>query len=208
MYPEKPKNKAKRGAVSRTRAALLIIILLIIIGSGSLSYFLLKQPTTIELNSVVAVRIFDGWAGLSPISPHSRTYDLTMNYGVLEGQATFTVGTEPLTSQVAVTIPAEVVAAFLEKLEEARLNRGRYTPLFDHTDDYPNVVIHIDREYDSIEIYSQSQGDEHIPWGATVDGNDYTINSVIPAEALVLLEPYLHGDVLQELINEAMSTPR
>ena len=207
MFPEKPKNKAKRDANSRPKLTLLVMVLVLALG-GMVGFLLLRQSIPLQLNDVIAVRIQDSWAGLSPASPQNSRYTLTIVDGALHGSAEYSVGYEPdIIAEESVMIPPEVVTAFLDKLEEAQLTHGSYTPLIEWTDDYPRISIQIDTTRGMVEIYSQSQGTEHIPWGATFDGNDYTINSGIPAQALAILEPYLHRDVLRGLIDEAMSPP-
>jgi hypothetical protein len=42
-----------------------------------------------------------------------------------------------------------------------------------------------------------------VPWGASIGGKDYVIDSPAPAEAIAILDPYLKREVQQQLIDQA-----
>lgn len=207
MVDEKPKKKPKRKPFSRSQKILLAALPLIATVSVLLLiYFAI--PVQLQLNDVQAVTITDRWGGLG--IPTLITYNLTMTEGSLAGPVTFGAGfdmsvgdmTLAATREDTVSIPPQIVAAFLEKLEESRLRPGQYTPNIQWTDDYPSITISLQTASGTIEVYSQSQAEEHIPWGADVQGRTYVINSGIPAQALAILAPYLKREILDELMNE------
>ena len=109
-----------------------------------------------------------------------------------------------VTSTESIAIPADVASAFLQKVAAFPIKEGTYTPAITHSDDNPLLTITVDTPGEgTLTIYSQSQGDQHIPWGASIAGKDYVIDTPAPAEAIALLDPYLKREVRQQLIDES-----
>ncbi len=156
-----------------------------------------------EIPAAPAINIRDDWAGLSKSSPQLAHYLLDRTVDGLTGTAEFSAGTEPVTTTAEITIPESVVQDFLGKLAAVPLKEGIYTPKIDHTDDSPNISITIQVDSGIVSFYSQSQGDDHLPWGASIANKIYVIDTPDVAQALALLEPYLKKDVLQQVIDEA-----
>lgn len=155
-----------------------------------------------------AFRLRDDWSGLSTTSPITILYSVTKGAdGSFSGTGNFSVaeGTpKAVTSTVDIDIPADVAKAFLQKVVDFSIKEGAYTPVISHTDDYPLLTITVDTPGEgTMTIYSQSQGDQHVPWGASIMGKDYVIDSAAPAEAIALLDPYLKREVRQSLIDQA-----
>jgi hypothetical protein len=122
-----------------------------------------------------------------------------------EGQANFSVGGysgHPRTSTENLSIPLDVVHEFLRTLVKTPLEKGEYVPLFEHTDDYPEVKIEVALKEIPIVFLSSSQGEGNAPWKVTIGKDEYISRSTIPADALKLLMPYLKNDVLETLIQQ------
>jgi hypothetical protein len=161
-----------------------------------------------DVTSATAFRLRDDWSGLTTVSPITILYSVTKAAdGSFAGTGDFSVaqGTaKAVTSTVNITIPADVAQSFLQKITALPIEEGAYTPVITHTDDNPLLTVTLDTPGEgTLTVYSQSQGDQHVPWGASIAGKDYVINSPAPAEALALLDPYLKRDVRQQLIDEA-----
>lgn len=204
MFPEKPKNKRKNSESRRNQLVIVLASAIIIMGVAAIFVILpILFPTDITISNVKTVSIQHDWTGLSPIAPLKAGYQLTAQEdGSLTGTAIFAVSYEGDMQTVDIEIPADIAQAFYDKLESSKLDIGTYTPFFQWTDDYPSFDIVIETEDATVAVYSTSQGEFHVPWGATIDGEDFTINSAVPAEALTMLEPYLKLDVQQDMVND------
>lgn len=203
MILEKRKNKPKNDEVSRSQLIALTILMFIGIGFIAIIGILASTGTPcIHMNNVRTVHIQNYWTGLSPIAPIQADYDLRMQEdSTLTGTATYKITYDELTETVDIVIPADVVEAFNNKLSTIDLEREAYTPLIEWTDDYPSLSIIVETKTAVYKVYSGSQGENHVPWGATVDNEEFTVNSAIPAEALIILEPYLKLDVQEAMID-------
>lgn len=158
-----------------------------------------------QLPEATALNIRDDWSGASPVSPVLAHYYLTRSSGALTGLADFSVGEfqgRPITTTDTVTIPAEVVSDFLNRLSEVPLTEGNYVPRQDAVEN-TNISLTITVPAGTIFFYTQSQGDDHTPWAATLDTTTYVIDTPAVAEAFALLEPYLKRDVLESLVKRA-----
>jgi len=75
--------------------------------------------------------------------------------------------------------------------------------VFDHTDDYPRLFIQINLSHTVVIFSSESQGEGYTPWQVTVGEVVYITDSIIPAEALTALAPYLKPEGLEDLLQQA-----
>lgn len=204
MLSEKPKNKRKNSEQqSKTQLIFLAAAIIILIAFASVFMMMPSLfPTEIKISDVQSVHIQYRWSGLSPIAPIQADYDLRMQEdGTLTGTATYKITYDELTETVDIVIPADVVEAFNNKLSTIDLERETYTPLIEWTDDYPSLSIIVETKTAVYKVYSGSQGENHVPWGATVDNEEFTVNSAIPAEALIILEPHLKLNVQEAMID-------
>jgi hypothetical protein len=162
-----------------------------------------------ELSTAYSITIIDNWDGLAPDAPINSLYTLKnptehIEDGQFQGSALFSVGgnfadTKKETAQISV--PKDVIQAFLQRLSEVSPENGTYQPFMEHTDDYPEITIRVlYGNAKTIEFYTTSQGDEHIPWKVTYNSNSYVVKSGIPMQALEILKPYLAQDVLDNLV--------
>ena len=163
----------------------------------------------VQLTQAHSIRIQDDYEGFSPISPVNAHYNikLSQNQKQFIGKASFVVGGRSFPesrrrqASADLTIPFEAVQTFLRMLDSSPLKEGNYIPLINQGDDYPSFSIEIKLELKTgtVVFFTQSQGDDHVPWGVVFKRKEYVINSDVPAKALSQLKPYLKPDVLERL---------
>ena len=95
--------------------------------------------------------------------------------------------------QINSTVSSDAVRKFIVALADCPCTPGRYTPLIEHPDDNVHFVIVFHSGVRTFSLYTDSQGVDGMPWGLTMDGKDYTINSMLPGQALDALLPALAG---------------
>lgn len=160
-----------------------------------------------QLTSTQSITMRDDWAGLSKASPIRAHYTLSrLPDGAMTGLADFAAGEQSgvaITATETITIPAAVVSDFLDRLAAIPLKAGDYVPNSEHTDDYPNIAITIQLSAGTASYYTQSQGDNHVPWAINIANETYVVDSTEIADAYALLTPYLKKDVLDQVVGEA-----
>jgi tetratricopeptide (TPR) repeat protein len=149
------------------------------------------KPEMRSLTEARTIRIKEGWGGYGP--GRSSEYELQRDANSFKGVAHFE--TEQRSGDQNVSIPLGIVTAFLKKLGESRLQDRQYVPYIDHTDDYPHVEIEVSTPAATVRFYSESQGEDHVPWAATIGNTTYVISSDVPARALESLSSYLERKV-------------
>lgn len=159
----------------------------------------------IDSGMVISVAIVDSWTGLSLLAPIESQYNLNAGADGLDGTAHFSVAgyTDPITATVAISIPLADWQEALTALAGTPLESGPYLPVFSHTDDYPSVAFVIATSDQELRFESQSQGRNYVPWKVTVNGREYVTFGDSPARALQVLKPYLAGNILETLLDEA-----
>lgn len=183
------------------RILLLVILSAALAGCGAIER--LFTPTIrLDLGDVQSVTIEQSWVGLAPM--YASTYTLTEKDGAWIGSVVFMYGfDETVTQEEDINIPAEAVARFIRIMETAPAYEGEYDPYFDHTDDYPYIGFTFGTDAGAVEVFSGSQGEFAVPWGARIDGVEYTIDSDIPARALDEIAPYLKYEERQAFLDDA-----
>jgi hypothetical protein len=208
MSSKKSKSKSKPMKPKLIEILALFIVLLVIIFISIVTIFNYPTfPIRMNFTAVKSITIQDNWTGYSNLSPIQVNYQLTFQNGALIGTGNFSIASQQNNYQaqaIPIEIPIPVTQAFFQKLKEIQLIEGHYSPNIQKTDDYPSLSITLDTRRETIEIFSQSQGKEHIPWSAYMRDKEYIIESGIPAEALAIIEPYLSKDVLENLIVDFM----
>ena len=142
------------------------------------------------LGNARAIRVSNAWNGLG--TPSRSDYTLRRGAGGFAGGPT--TGAEAQRAGDAVSIPMDTAQSFLKMLGDSRLEDREYVPRFEHTDDYPTIEIEITLDNGPVSFHTESQGADHVPWAATIDGKTYVIPSAVPARALELLAPFLARD--------------
>jgi hypothetical protein len=156
--------------------------------------------------TVTRLAITDVWSGMSPWSPIARTAELLRQPDdSFSGSVMLEVGDGPnqIIETLSRQVPREVAAAFLRLLAAIQPQPGTYQPLCTHTDDFPRLGIILESTGFGARFYTESQGEDHVPWGLTVAGVDYTVTSAAPAQALRLLDPHVGSRELEAILERA-----
>ncbi len=170
----------------------------------------ITQPP--ELHTATLVQIKNDWNGYSDITPIVRHYKLKPQTSGMAGNGHFAVGGygaynihQQYTKKIS--IPDPITRRFFQKLSETRMQHSsKYQPIRNHSDDYPAVTIQITTPRQEITFFSSSQGKSYIPWQIKTKGTTYISNSASPAEALVLLKPYIDHPGLEQVISKRRSS--
>jgi hypothetical protein len=167
-----------------------------------------ESQLPVVLTEARIIRIEDDWGGFSPFSPLKAHYQLQRGASDFSGKATFSARRYARFSKEVVediSIPIDKANGFLSTLSGVRITPGKYVPRIEHTDDYPSIRIQIELKDQKIDFFTESQGERHVPWGATISGKSYIVDSDLPSRALESLRPYLKRDVLTRLVNSIQS---
>jgi hypothetical protein len=158
-------------------------------------------------SATVAITIQDSWTGLSPLAPIEAWFRLEPATDYFSGTAEFSVAgyTDAITRSVPITVPLAVIEEFLALLESTPLEVGKYKRLFNHTDDFPSIIIAVECSAGDLGFASESQGRRHIPWRVVVGQDQYVTYADTPAQALDLLDPYLAREVQEALFDLALA---
>jgi hypothetical protein len=158
-------------------------------------------------SATVVITIQDSWTGLSPLAPIEAQFRLEPATDYFSGTAEFSVAgyTDAITRSVPITIPLAVIEEFLALLESTPLEVGKYKRLFNHTDDFPSILIAVEGRAGDLRFASESQGRRHIPWRVVVGQDQYVTYANTPAQALDLLDPYLAREAQEALFDLALA---
>jgi hypothetical protein len=161
----------------------------------------------IDSSAFLTITIADDWTGLSPLAPIEAYFRLEPTTDNFSGMAEFSVAgyTDAITRSVPISVPLAVIEELLALLESTPLEVGEYKPVFNHTDDFPAIVIAVEGRAGDLGFASESQGSRHIPWRVVVGEDHYVTYADTPAQALDLLDPYLAREVQEELFNLALA---
>jgi hypothetical protein len=161
----------------------------------------------IDSSAILTITIADDWTGFSPLAPIEAYFRLEPTTDYFSGMAEFSVAgyTEAITRSVPISVPLAVIEELLALLESTPLESGKYKPVFNHTDDFPAIMIAIEGRAGALEFASSSQGSRHIPWRVVVDQDQYVTYADTPAQALDLLDPYLAREVQEALFDLALA---
>ena len=161
----------------------------------------------IDSSAILTITIADYWTGLSPLAPIEADFRLQPTTDYFSGMAEFSVAgyTDAMTRSVPISVPLAVIEELLALLESTPLEVGEYRPVFNHTDDFPSIVISVEGGAGDLGFASQSQGSRHIPWRVVVGQDHYVTYADTPAQALDLLDPYLAREVQEELFAQALA---
>ena len=135
------------------------------------------------LPSATALRITEGWMGLTPIGPLAHHYELSATDAGFVARLVCHAGTREL-AQPDQTIPRDSLAPILAQLRTVEVTTGTYAPRIEHTDDYPNLSIEIDSPAGTLAFTSGSQGEDAEPWQIATGSDTAIVASAIPGQAL------------------------
>ena len=161
----------------------------------------------VDSSSIVVITIADYWTGLSPLAPIEADFRLEPATGHFSGMAEFSVAgyTEAITRSVLISVPQATIDELLTLLASTPLEVGEYKAVFNHTDDFPSIIITVEGKAGSLGFGSESQARGHIPWRVVVDQDLYVTYADTPAQALALLDPYLAREVQEALFDLALA---
>jgi hypothetical protein len=161
----------------------------------------------IDPSAILTLTIADDWTGLSPLAPIEAYFRLEPATGYFSGTAEFSVAgyTDAMTRSVPISIPLAVIDELLVLLESTPLEVGEYKRVFNHTDDFPAIMIAVEGRTGNLVFASESQGSRHIPWRVVVGQDHYVTYADTPAQALDLLDPYLAREVQEALFDLALA---
>jgi hypothetical protein len=171
----------------------------------------ITQPQ--QLHQATLVQIKNDWNGYSDITPIVRHYKLKPQASGMAGNGHFAVGGygayhihQQYTKRIS--IPDPITRQFFQKLSETKMQHSsKYQPVRSHSDDYPAVTIQVTTPQQEITFFSNSQGQHYIPWQIKTKGTTYISNSAAPAEALLLLQPYIDHPGLEQVISKRRLSP-
>ncbi len=172
----------------------------------------LVQHSQANLASVLQARqveIANDWNGYSDITPVLRHSKLRLEQQQLVGNAYIAIGGYGAAgihqqNTTKVKIPVAITAKFLAALAKTPLQIGAYQPKLQWVDDYPSIKIQIRTDRQQVIFSSRSQGRDHTPWQIKIIQADktteYISNSAFPAQALLILAPYLDRPGIESII--------
>ena len=161
----------------------------------------------IDPSAILTITIGDHWTGLSPLAPIEAQFRLEPTTDHFSGIAEFSVAgyTDAITRSVPISVPLAVIEELLALLESTPLEVGEYQPVFNHTDDFPSIMIAVEGRAGDLGFASESQGSRHSPWRVMVGQDHYVTYADTPAQALELLDPYLAREVQEALFDVALA---
>ena len=118
---------------------------------------LIRQfPELADLSDAKVVVVGIRWLGLSTLSPMIADYLLDLHEDQFAGQGQFKVDDAPAVSR-PITVPGDVMRAFLAVASKVRMVEGEYKPRIDHTDDYPSLEFDVATKQGLLRIGTSSQ---------------------------------------------------
>ena len=110
---------------------------------------------------------------------------------------------------VDITIPLSVVQDFLQNLTQIPITAGKYKPVMEATDSFPDIGYNVETPVGTLSFYTYSGNEDlyhpsvgyNLPWGFSFANREFVIDSPLAAQALSTLKPYLHEEVLQQLLD-------
>jgi hypothetical protein len=162
-------------------------------------------PSLADLPQAAALAIQLGWQGLSPISPVEADYLLELHNDQFAGKGEFRVATATATRNI--TVPRDLVRAFLVAATKVSLVEKDYQPHITHTDDYPFVAVVVPTKQGDLHIETRSQPQrsasgkywDATPWAISHAGRTF----VVAADDLdQALEPLWHRLQYDEVTGE------
>jgi hypothetical protein len=168
---------------------------------------LFPELTNLPATTTLAIAI--GWLGLSPLSPIDAVYSLALRNDQFEGDGKFSVAAASATR--AVTIPSDIVRAFLVAVTKVELVEKDYTPRITHTDDYPSLSVMVQTGRGVLQIGTRSQQQrpksgtyvDRTPWAITYLGRTFVVTASDLDQAFDPWESHLqYGEAIDEQANK------
>lgn len=162
-----------------------------------------------NLNKVTSIKIVDEWSGYNPLAPFIARYNIVVGKDRVTINAVHSVGPEnyvPLQESFEISYGPEILTDFLEQVAETSLEEGKYEAAWFYTDSYPSIEVKLKVGNRQLKLFTSSQGEYNLPWGATYNKKEYVISSPSLAQAYETLLGYSDHSRLQILIEHAEKT--
>jgi hypothetical protein len=141
----------------RLASAALVLAIGFAVAATTRSTTLARQfPELADLSETKTVVIGIRWLGLSTLSPMIANYLLELHDDQFAGQGQFKVADAPAVSR-PITVPRDVMRAFLAVASKVRMVEGEYKPHIDHTDDYPSLEFDVATKQGLLRVGTSSQ---------------------------------------------------
>ncbi len=169
---------------------------------------LMRQfPELADLSETKTVVIGIQWLGLSTLSPMIADYLLELHDDQFVGQGQFKVAEAPAVSR-PITVPGDVMRAFLAVASKVRMVEGEYQPRIEHTDDYPSLEFDVATKQGLLRIGTRSQLKDaesgtyldRTPWSISYLNRSFVVTASDLDRAYEPFGQYLRDDeIFQEL---------
>ena len=119
----------------------------------------------IDPSATLTITIGDYWTGLSRLALIEAQFCLEPTTDHFSGMVEFSVAgyTDAITRSVPISVPLAMLEELLALLESTHLEVGEYQPVFNHTDDFPSVMIAVEGTAGTLGFASESQGSRAYP---------------------------------------------
>ena len=163
-----------------------------------------------DCRSTRVIVIRDYWDGLSRHAPVVALYELHRDRrGGFSGDGFLSARTVGQHS-VRLSLRASTASRFFEEIAAARLSPGEPHQDEVWTDDFPkiDIALHAGNCDDGGDVrlavlFTESQARYHVPWGARVEGNVWTISGEEIGRTFARLRRSLKRPMLDRLMREA-----
>jgi hypothetical protein len=171
-------------------------------------------PELADLSETKTVVIGIQWLGLSPLSPMIADYLLELHDDQFVGQGQFKVAEAPAVSR-PITVPRDVMRAFLAVASKVRMVEGEYEPRIEHTDDYPSLEFDVATKQGLLRIGTRSQLKDaesgtyvdRTPWNISYLNRSFVVTASDLDRAYEPFGQYLRDDeIFQELGKNVMES--
>ena len=176
---------------------------------------LIRQfPELADLSDTKIVVIGIQWFGLSDLSPMTADYLLELHDDQFAGQGQFKVAEAPAVKR-PITVPRDVMRAFLAVASKVRMVEGEYKPRIEHTDDYPSLEFDIATKQGLLRIGTRSQLKDaesgpyldRTPWSISYLNRSFVVTASDLDRAYEPFGPYLREDeIFKELRKNVMES--
>jgi hypothetical protein len=171
-------------------------------------------PELADLSDAKTVVIGSQWLGLSTMSPMIADYLLELHDDQFVGQGQFKLAEAPAVSR-PVTVPRDVMRAFLAVASKVRMVEGEYEPRIEHTDDYPSLEFGVATKQGLLRIGTQSQLKDaesgtyldRTPWSISYLNRSFIVTASDLDRAYEPFDQYLREDeIFKELRKNVMES--
>jgi hypothetical protein len=201
----------------RLASAALVLAIGFAVAATTRSTALARQfPELADLSETKTVVIGIQWLGLSTLSPMIANYLLELHDDQFAGQGQFKVADAPAVSR-PITVPRDVMRAFLAVASKVRMVEGEYKPHIDHTDDYPSLEFDVATKQGLLRVGTSSQlkyaesgtYPDRTPWSISYLNRSFVVTASDLDRAYEPFGQYLRDDeIFKELGKNVMESGR